>query len=349
MPELSSETVDQPAIAVVVCTYNRADKLEQCLGSLRNQSLDPSRYEIVVVDDCSSDRTPGVAERYATRVVRNSKNLGLAASRNVGVEATAAAVLAFTDDDCVPDRDWLSEFLAAFDDPEALGVGGRVVPLRTDGLLLRYYDLNNPLAHNAQEAAASGSLLQRFLAYFRSSARLNSVPQDGQRLVTVTGANMSLRRTTLESVGGFDERFRLAADDTDLCLRLNELRPGARLLYAPRAVVAHDYNPDIRDALRRCRTYGQAAAFAYLLGRRRLPALFPFPVLIAATIPLAPIDPVMLVIPFALLLLLYPGWARVAIIRRNPAYLGYALLQAILELWTTAGSLEYLFRNIRRA
>jgi GT2 family glycosyltransferase len=175
------------------------------------------------------------------------------------------------------------------------------------------------------------------------------MPQDGQRLVTVTGANMSLRRTTLESVGGFDARFRLAADDTDLCLRLNELRPRARLLYTSRAVVAHDYAPEMRDAFRRSRTYGQAAAFAYLLGRRRLPALFPFPFLIGVTIPLAAVDPVMLAIPVALLLLLYPGWARVAATRRNPAYLGYTLLQAALELWTTVGSVDYLMREGRRS
>lgn len=337
-----------PLISVVVCTHNRAEQLKACLESLVSQSLDRHKYEIVVVDDASNDCTSSVLAQFPARTARNQINLGYAASRNVGVRVARSPIVAFTDDDCVPDRDWLNELLLAFNDPDVLGVGGSVVPLRTDHVLLRYYELNNPLAHNAQQEAATGNLLARFLAYLRTSFRLNSVAEGEDRLIILTGANMSLRRTALELVGGFDERFNLGAEDTDLSLRLHEAQPGATLRYAPRAIVAHDYNPDVRDALRRSRAYGRAAAFAYLLGRRRLPAVFPFPILIAATLPLAAITPILLIIPAVLLVLLYPGWARVAVARRNPAYLGYAAIQALIELWTMAGCFDYLLRQTAR-
>jgi GT2 family glycosyltransferase len=332
-----------PLVSVVVCTHNRAEKLRACLAGLADQSLEPHEYEIVVVDDASSDATTAAVSEFPVRTVRNRSNLGPAASRNVGVRLARSPIVAFTDDDCVPDKNWLTELLAVFDDPEVLGVGGRIVPLRTDGLLLRYYELNNPLAHNTNEAAATGTILERFWAYLRGSFRLNSIAEDDDQLITLTGANMSVRRAALDLVGGFDDRFNsVGAEDTDLSLRLREARPDGLLRYAPHAVVAHDYDPHLRDALRRSRTYGHAAAFAYRLGRRRLPAIFPFPLLITATLALSAVTPILLTVPAALLLLLYPGWARIAIGRRNPAYLGYAPLQALLELWTMAGSLEYL-------
>jgi GT2 family glycosyltransferase len=336
------EAAAAPRISVVVCTHNRAEKLANCLARLGDQTLDRSSYEVVVVDDCSTDVTREVAERYATRVIRNERNLGLAASRNVGTAAAIAPIVAFTDDDCLPDRDWLREMLHAFDDPNVLAVGGKVVPFRADRLLLRYYEANNPLAHNPHRPVRGNGLLERLGAYLRDSFRLHSPAESVQSLFMITGANMGLRRSTFELVGGFDDNFRLGAEDTDFCLRLNTIRPDALIRYSPEAVVAHDFDPSFGDALRRSRAYGRAAAFAYLAGRRRAPSIFPFPFLILVSFGLAAIDLRLLVVPFALLVSLYPGWLRLAVKRRNPAYVGFAPLQAVFEFQTTVGSFGYL-------
>jgi glycosyltransferase involved in cell wall biosynthesis len=335
-------------ISVVVCTHNRAEKLASCLSSLGDQTLDSSSYEVVVVDDGSTDATPEVAERYAMRVIRNERNLGLAASRNVGVEATSGPVVAFTDDDCIADRDWLRQLLETFDDPEVLAAGGKITPLRTDHLLLRYYEASNPLAHNPHRPTAGGGVRERFTAYFRESLRLHAPPENEESLFMITGANMALRRSTFELVGGFDGRFRLGDEDTDFWLRLHGLRAGALLRYSPWAVVAHDYDPNFRDALRRSRAYGRAAAVAYLDGRRRLPTIFPFPLLILSSFTLAAVDLRLLTVPFALIVLLYPGWLRLALSRRNPVYVGFSLFQAAFELQTSAGFLGYLVREQAR-
>lgn len=343
MTALTGETKGEAGlrISVVVCTHNRANKLANCLAQLTDQSLDRLSYEVVVVDDYSTDATPTVADRYATRVVHNERNLGLAASRNVGVAAAVAPIIAFTDDDCVPDREWLHELLEAFSDPGVLGVGGMIIPLRTNHLLLRYYEANSPLAHNRQRPG-SGGLRERFTDYVRASLRLNSPPQNAASLYIITGANMALRRSAFELVDGFDELFRLGDEDTDFWLRLHAIQPDALLRYNPRAVVAHDYDPRFRDALRRCCAYGRAAGFAYLEGRRDVPAIFPFPILILFSLGLAAINLALLAVPLAMLILLYPGWLRLAFARRNPAYVGFSVFQAAFELQTTIGFLGYV-------
>ena len=334
-------------ISVVVCTHNRADKLASCLEHLADQSLDSSSYEVVVVDDCSTDATLECANRHGTRAIRTERNVGPAAARNQGVTASTAAIVAFTDDDCVPDRDWLLALLDAFREPEVLAVGGKIVPLRTDRLLLRYYEANSPLAHNANVAASSGGVLKRFGAYLRTSFRLNSLPDSQESLLTIASANMATRRSAFDLVGGFDERFRVGGEDDDLCLRLQRLRPGAALRYRPQAIVAHDYDSSFVEALRRSRAYGRAAAIAYLKGNGRLPAIFPFPILIVLSFGLAAFNLALLAVPFALLVGLYPGWLRLATVRRNPAYVGFAFLQAAFELQTTVGFVSHLVASHR--
>jgi GT2 family glycosyltransferase len=334
-------------ISVVVCTYNRAEKLANCLERLTNQTLDRSSYEIVVVDDCSTDGTRGVAEGYATRVVRTASNVGPAAGRNAGIKASGATIVAFTDDDCVPDSDWLEELLKPFGDPEVLAVGGKITPLRTDRLLLRYYEANNPLAHNPAVSASKLGATARFAAYLRSSFRLHSLPECQESLLAIASANMGIRRSALELTEGFDEQFRAGGEDDDLCLRLRRLRPDGRLVYASAAVVAHDYDPSVGDGLRRSRAYGHAAGIAYLKGDGRLPAIFPFPFLIALSLALAAINPAFLVVPVVLVLILYPGWIKRAIERRRPSYLGFGLLQAVFELQTTIGFLGHLIATRR--
>jgi GT2 family glycosyltransferase len=334
-------------ISVVVCTHNRAEKLANCLASLGDQTLDRSSYEVVVVDDCSTDATPEVAERYATRVIRNERNLGPAVGRNEGARASSAPIVAFTDDDCVPDREWLEELLQAFDDPEVPAAGGKIVPFRTDHFLLRYYEANNPLAHNPNLPTSGGGRWERFGAYLRTSSRLHSLPDTQESLLTIASANMAIRRSAFDLVGGFDERFRVGGEDDDLCLRLHRLRPGAVLRYRPRAVVAHDYDTSFGDALRRSRTYGHAAAIAYLKGEGRLPAIFPFPILVLLSFGLVAVNLALLAVPFGLVVVLYPGWLRLAVERRKPGYLAFALLQAAFELQTTLGFLGHLIGERR--
>jgi glycosyltransferase involved in cell wall biosynthesis len=125
----------RPRIAAVVCTHNRANLLSKCLESLVAQSLPGSQFEILVVDNLSTDDTAAVVRRYAdthpnVRYLYHER-LGLASSRNAAIAATEAEIVAFTDDDAEVYPDWLERFLGVFDlvSPTPCCAGGEIEPV----------------------------------------------------------------------------------------------------------------------------------------------------------------------------------------------------------------------------
>jgi GT2 family glycosyltransferase len=201
-------------VSVVVPTCGRADLLDRCLAALTTQTVRSGDMEIVVVDDAALAVThaaiAGWSDRMAARgldviYVANHGPHGPAAARNRGWRAARAAVIAFTDDDTVPDRDWLRNGLLAFsDDVDALW--GRITM---------------PLPDHPTD-------------YERDASHLATA-----EFVT---ANCFCRKAVLDALGGFDERFRLAwREDSDFHFRL--LAKGARIRHVPQAVVVHPVRP----------------------------------------------------------------------------------------------------------
>jgi glycosyltransferase involved in cell wall biosynthesis len=124
-----------PLVSVVVATHNRAARLSRLLGALRKQALDAGRYEVIVVDDASSDATPAVLSREQSRgelrlrVIRRRQSAGPATARDEGWRAAEGAIIAFTDDDCEPDPTWLEAGLRACAAKQAGFVQGRTIPI----------------------------------------------------------------------------------------------------------------------------------------------------------------------------------------------------------------------------
>jgi glycosyltransferase involved in cell wall biosynthesis len=198
-------------VSVVVPTYRRPDLLGRCLAALGAQDSDPSSYEIIIVDDAASDHTRRQVEvfaataRPAVRYVAVTGRHGPAAARNAGWRAARGGIVAFTDDDCIPDGRWLAEGVRAFEG-DVHAVTGRVVV---------------PLPESPTD-------------YERDAAGL-----EGAEFVT---ANCFCLRPALEAVGGFDERFTAAwREDSDLQFTLIE--SGRRIGLAPAAVVVHPVRP----------------------------------------------------------------------------------------------------------
>lgn len=200
---------DAPKVSVVVSTYNRAPRLPGLVRALENQSLAPTAFEVVIVDDGSTDGTANEVGRLAAgtpfelRLVRRETNAGPATGRNAGAAAARGALLAFTDDDCQPTPDWLATIVRATAGREDVVVVGRVDP--QPGHSFGPY---------------TRSLSVRDARYFQT-------------------ANTSYPRPLFHSLGGFDERYRRpGGEDTDLGLRA--LEAGAEAVFADDALVHHD-------------------------------------------------------------------------------------------------------------
>jgi GT2 family glycosyltransferase len=222
--------VAKPVLSVVIPTYNRASVLERLLRSLEQCEMPPGGVEFVVVDDGSPDDTQDVLARSTLPglVAVRQDNAGAAAARNRGWRLARADVVAFTDDDCVPEADWLLEIAAAFQDDGVDAVGARIEPL-VPGVVAEFVQAERLVGHGG-------------------------APDDVKYLVT---ANAAYRRVVLEALGGFDDQFPGAAgEDTDLTMRARDL--GFRLVLLDRATVAHDHRTSLKGLLRTYYRHGKA-------------------------------------------------------------------------------------------
>ncbi len=200
-------------VSVVIPTYHRPDLLARCLAALAHQDFPRDAWEVLIADDAASPTTRVQVEAaqptlhpVPVRYLPITATQGPAAARNAGWRAATGAIIAFTDDDCVPDPGWLSAGVRAFDAPEVDAIGGRIiVPLPPD-----------PTDY---ERDAAGLTHAEFAT-----------------------ANAWCRREALVAVGGFDQRFTAAwREDSDLQFAL--LTAGRVVRSAPDAVVVHPVRP----------------------------------------------------------------------------------------------------------
>jgi len=221
-----------PRVSVVVCAYDAADTLEDCLSSLA--ALDYPDYEIVLVNDGSRDATGEIARRHARtdgrlRVI-DTPNQGLSAARNVGLAAATGEIVAYTDADVRADQDWLTFLMQPLlDAPDVVGSGGpNVVPAD-----------DPPIAQCVARAPGGPT----------------HVLLDDRTAEHVPGCNMAFRRATLLEVGGFDPIYVRAGDDVDICWQLQGR--GWRIGFAPAALVWHHHRASVRAYWRQQVGYGE--------------------------------------------------------------------------------------------
>jgi glycosyltransferase involved in cell wall biosynthesis len=327
-----------PHVSVVVCSYNGARTLGACLEAIEGQTVRPC-CEVIVVDDGSTDGTAAVAARYqAVKVVRHGRNRGIAAARNSGLGAARGAIIAFTDDDCIPSASWLEGLLAAFQEPGTVVAGGSTGPATVDTWVRRYLAVNSPLAPLEMDLARSERRSYRGWLYLKAKATLPAI--GGPRPVyAVTTANFAGRRRCIEELGGFDERIRFAGEEEDLCRRARARYGPAAVQFRPQAVVAHDFDGGLPDTLRRSRAYGRGSGRNFAQQRAN-PTVFPLPIVLLGVAAVAAIRPRWWIAVPVLPMLVCSRWPVGAIRRRRAEWLLYPYVEILQELASDIGFAE---------
>ena len=220
-----------PKVSVIVCSYNGEQTLEACLASLLE--IDYPDYEVVLVDDGSTDRTPEIVDkfRHDPRLVPvRQKNMGLSHARNVGAHTATGAIFAYTDGDCMADPDWLYYMVGTLLSGPYAGVGGPNI---------------SPPAANWVQACVSAA------------------PGGPSHVLTtdvvaehIPGCNMAFHRWAFEQVGGFDPEYRKAGDDVDFCWRLQNA--GQVITFSAAAIVWHYRRFTLQAFKKQQEGYGEA-------------------------------------------------------------------------------------------
>ena len=231
-PQVAGKT-DLPRISVVICSYNGAGTVEACLKSM--QRIDYPDFEIVFVDDGSTDRTQEIVKQFGDdpRFVNITQpNKGLSVARTVGAEAATGEIIVYTDSDCEADEDWLYQIALQLKASGHVGIGGpNLIP-------------------------DEGSWVADCVGL--SPGGPTHVMIDDRTAEHVPGCNMAFYREAVLEVGGFDAQFRKAGDDVDFIWRLQN--KGYTIGFAPAAQVWHYRRNTVEAYLKQQRGYGEAEA-----------------------------------------------------------------------------------------
>jgi len=221
--------VEWPRVSVVVCTYNGARVIRDCMEGLMR--LDYPNFEVIVVSDGSTDQTAQIVSEYPFRLI-STENRGLSSARNTGMLAATGEIVAYTDDDARPDPHWLYYLAHSFKKYGFAGVGGPNLAPAGDGVIA-----------DCVANAPGGPV------HVLTSDRVAE---------HIPGCNMAFRHDVLQEVGGCDPLFRVAGDDVDLCWRVQQA--GGTIGFHHAAMVWHHRRNFVKNYWRQQQGYGKAEA-----------------------------------------------------------------------------------------
>jgi GT2 family glycosyltransferase len=236
-------TESLPTFTIVVPSRDRPAQLSRCLMAIRQLNYPPDLLSVIVVDDGSDPPIEAAIRPFLNTMPLQllvQAGAGPAAARNRGAAAAEGRFLAFTDDDCRPEHDWLLHLARRLMLSPERAVGGCTL----NGLV------GNPYS------TASQLLISFLYSYY------NTDPEDARFLTT---NNLAVSRELYEQIGGLDTRYlRAAAEDREFCDRWQQR--GWKLSYVPEAVVYHEHSMTLRNFWRQHWTYGRGA-WRYRLAR----------------------------------------------------------------------------------
>ena len=224
-----------PQVSIIIPAHGRTEATRRCVQSLLALDYPADRREIIIVDDASEPPLAEALRDLPIQLVRQERNIGQSAARNLAATIASGEILAFIDNDCVAEPDWLRSLLPYLDQPAMAIVGGRIIAPPARGAVAAFEAVRSPLDMGAVETEVA------------PNAAVSYLPT----------CNLLVRRDVLLAHGGFDATLRVG-EDVDFIWRT--LRSGNRAWYVPAGRVVHDHRVRWKDWLRRRADYGSSEA-----------------------------------------------------------------------------------------
>jgi cellulose synthase/poly-beta-1,6-N-acetylglucosamine synthase-like glycosyltransferase len=218
-----------PFVSIIIPVFNGQRTIQKCLDAVLTQDYGKERYEVIVVDNNSTDDTPQIVSQYPVQLLYERDMQGPHAATNTGIHEAKGEILVFTDSDCVPVSDWLSRLVAPFSDPDVVAAGGRIEAYQPTTRIERF--------------------LQNEVQLFRNCMRLSA-----DFPASIITGNAAYRARTLHQVGLFNANLYTGAE-VDLAWRV-QLQTEKKIAYVDQAIVYHIFTPTLGRMFRHFRIYG---------------------------------------------------------------------------------------------
>lgn len=230
-------------VSVIVPVYNGEKVIGSCLKSLLNQNYPKKNYEIIVVDDGSTDNSVEVVKKFKRVKLIRQKHKGPAAARNLGVKHAKGSIVLFTDADCIPSRNWIKSMVEPFKDKQVVGVAGTYKTLNKESLVARFAGYEIEERHEKMKENKTIDFIGTYSAAYRKNVFLK--------------------------FGGFDESFTMASgEDPELSFRLS--KAGLKMVFQPKAWVWHRHPDTLIKYLRQKFWRGYWRVFLYKKHREKM-------------------------------------------------------------------------------
>ncbi|MFH0876150.1 MAG: glycosyltransferase family 2 protein [archaeon] len=216
-------------ISIIIPTYNAADTLYACLESISN--LDHNNYEVIIVDDCSTDNSVEIARKFNVTVIAIKTNFGPAICRNKGAEIAKGDILAFVDSDCEVPRDWLKNFERIFETKDVAAISGSYSRFVKRNFVSQFQHYNT--------------------CYIR-----RDIPEYTENC---TSSNLACKKDFFFKVGGFPNMR--AAEDLQFGSKLSRI---AKIYWMGCNGVAHNYKEDVKSYFKQQKSWAIAIIQSYL-------------------------------------------------------------------------------------
>jgi len=235
-------------VSVIVITRNHSSCLADALAALAKQ--DHPDFEVIIVDSSAGEekeKSVKLAEQFRAKYVFEPR-LGQSLARNSGLPFCTGEIIAFTDDDCLPEKTWLSFLVQNYSSPEIWGCSGRVIPHRSETAADLFEEVAGQDLGENRRVFKPGEVRFRVGLILQNVGKIFAKHMKGKGLAPWCvghGSSMSFRKTALDQLGGFDNRLGAGAplksgEDIDINYRV--LRSGHSIVYEPRAVVRHNHH-----------------------------------------------------------------------------------------------------------
>lgn len=239
----------EPFVSIIIPVYNGEKDIPELVECLNNQTYNLEQVEFILVDNNSSDNTFKLIKQKAKELaqlnlkcIQENEIQSSYAARNQGIKNAQGNILAFTDVDCRPQKDWLEKLIQPFSDPKVMIVAGEIKAIKGDSLLEKYADKRDILSQKY-------TLANDFFPY-------------GQT------ANLALRKEALKVVGLF-RPYLTTGGDADICWRiLKEIE--SEIKFVPDALVLHRHRDNLKDFKSQWRRYGKSSKYLHQLHGSKL-------------------------------------------------------------------------------